>query len=164
MRQALNMEDIIRTLPKLLRAAGDSEELRQAAAKAAWKRAAGDGMRGNAVPVRLYQKTLIVAVYDAGWQKQLEEIAGQLLFRLNSLLGRAVVSYIEFRIDRKTVELERQVLRSRAVERDEQERRALKRADGGLLTAAKGIKDRELRRRFLVAAGSCLERLETAKS
>ena len=65
------------------------------------------GLRAQAVPFRLYRKTLVVAVADATWQKQLEAMSGQLLFRLNSLLGQAIVTYIEFRIDPKTVRAER---------------------------------------------------------
>src|SRR6267142_175368 len=101
------MDDLFRSLPKIIRAAGNAPEVVEAAAMAAWKRVSGEGLRWNAVPFRLYQKTLIIAVPDAGWQKQLESMSGQLLFRLNSVLGQAVVTYIEFRIDPKTVETER---------------------------------------------------------
>src|SRR5919199_6834758 len=104
------MDDLIRTLPKLLRAAGETEEVAEAAAMIAWRRVAGPGLRGQAVPFRLYRKTLIVAVRDATWQKQLEAVSGQLLFRINSLLGQAVVTYIEFRVDPRTVRAERGTL------------------------------------------------------
>src|SRR5918997_3935486 len=120
------MDDLIRTLPKLLRAAGETEEVLEAAALVAWRRVAGEGLRVQAVPFRLYRKTLIVAVLDVTWQKQLEAMSGQLLFRLNSLLGQAVVTYIEFRIDPKTVRTERKAAQAAATNRVEQERRALK--------------------------------------
>src|ERR1043165_8394775 len=87
------MDDLIRALPKLLRAAGEAEEVCEAAAMVAWRRAAGQALRGQAVPFRLYRKTLVVAVSDTTWQKQLEAISGQLLFRINSILGQAVVTY-----------------------------------------------------------------------
>src|SRR5918997_4050501 len=97
------MDDLIRALPKLLRAAGETEEVLEAAALVAWRRVAGSELSRQAVPFRLYRKTLIVAVADSTWQRQLEAMSGQLLFRLNSLLGQAVVTYIEFRLDPKTV-------------------------------------------------------------
>src|SRR5919107_3574000 len=104
------MDDLFRAIPKLLRAAGESEEVFEAAACAAWRRVAGEGVRGCAVPFRLYRKTLVVAVPDAAWQKQLEAVSGQLLFRLNSILGQALVTYIEFRIDPRTVAVARESL------------------------------------------------------
>src|SRR5215212_3878147 len=126
------MDDLIRTLPKLLRAAGEAEEVMEAAALVAWKRVAGEGLRMQAVPFRLYRKTLIVAVADVTWQKQLEAMSGQLLFGLNSLLGQAVVTYIEFRIDPKTVRARRAAFRAKATNRLDQERRALKSVSGDI--------------------------------
>lgn len=154
------MDDLIRTLPKLLRAAGETEEVLEAAALVAWRRVAGEGLRAQAVPFRLYRKTLIVAVADATWQKQLEAVSGQLLFRLNSLLGQAVVTYIEFRIDPKTVRAEREAMQATATNSVEQERRALKTVTGDISVAADAIHDEDLRRRFLLAAGSCIDRRE----
>jgi hypothetical protein len=154
------VEDLIRTLPKLLRAAGETEEIAEAAAMIAWRRVAGAGLRGQAVPFRLYRKTLIVAVADSTWKKQLEAMSGQLLFRLNSLLGQAMVTFIEFRIDPKTVRQERAAQADEETDHEEQERRALKSASGEILAAAGAIQDEHLRHRFLVAAGSCIDRRE----
>jgi hypothetical protein len=153
------MDDLLRVLPKFLRAAGETEEILEAAAMIAWKRVAGEGLRGQAVPFRLYRKTLIVAVADTTWQKQLEKVSGQLLFRLNSLLGQAVVTYIEFRIDPATVRVERAKWTSE-IDREAQERRALENASGQIRDAAEAITDEQLRRRFLLAAGSCIDRQE----
>jgi hypothetical protein len=154
------MDDLIRTLPKLLRAAGEAEEVMEVAALVAWRRVAGEGLRAQAVPFRLYRKTLIVAVADVTWQKQLEAMSGQLLFGLNSLLGQAVVTYIEFRIDPKTVRAHRAVEQAQQTNPIEQERRALKSVSGEISLAADAIHDDDLRRRFLLAAGSCIDRRE----
>jgi hypothetical protein len=156
------MDDLIRALPKLLRAAGETEEVAEAAAMVAWRRAAGDALRGQAVPFRLYRKTLVVAVADTTWQKQLEAMSGQLLFRLNSILGQAVVTYIEFRIDPATVRAERAMIAPQS-NPAEQEQRALKSATGQVLAASEAIHDEDLRRRFLLAAGSCIDRRESGK-
>ena len=134
----------------------------EAAALIAWRRVAGEGLRTQAVPFRLYRKTLIVAVADATWQKQLEAMSGQLLFGLNSLLGQAVVTYIEFRIDPQTVQARRAAggEEPERPSRVEQERRALSSVSGEISAAADAIHDDDLRRRFLLAAGSCIDRRE----
>ncbi|HVG33564.1 MAG TPA: DUF721 domain-containing protein [Pyrinomonadaceae bacterium] len=154
------MDDLIRALPKLLRAAGEAEEVCEAAAMVAWRRAAGQALRGQAVPFRLYRKTLVVAVADTTWQKQLEAMSGQLLFRINSILGQAVVTYIEFRVDPATVRAERETLTQQQATTAEQEQRALSSAAGEVKVAAEAIHDEDLRRRFLLAAGSCIDRRE----
>ena len=155
----LLMDDLFRALPELLRAAGEAEEVAEAAALAAWRRVAGEQLRGQAVPFRLYRKMLTVAVPDATWQKQLEQMSGQLLFRLNSVLGQPLVTYIEFRIDLKTVNIERARLRTREIDRATQERRALHCARA-LAEAANAIRDETLRQRFLLAAGCYIDAQE----
>src|SRR5215216_4004080 len=95
------MNQLIKSLPGVLRAASDSAEVAEAAAIAAWKHAAGDGLKEHAVPVKLENRTLRVAVVDAIWQKQLHSMRGQLLFRVNSILGQSIVGAIEFVIDPK---------------------------------------------------------------
>ncbi|MDX6694010.1 MAG: hypothetical protein QOF02_1613 [Blastocatellia bacterium] len=157
------MEELLRVLPKFLRAAGEAEEVLEVAAMIAWKRVAGEGLRGQAVPFRLYRKTLVVAVADTTWQRQLEKESGQLLFRINSLLGQAVVTYIEFRIDPATVKAARAKLAAEAIDRKTQEQRALASASGQVCAAAEAITDEDLRRRFLLAAGSCIDRRESDK-
>jgi len=150
------VEELIQSLPKLLRAAGEAEEVLEAAAFVAWRRVAGEALRGCAVPFRLYRKTLVVAVPDTTWRKQLEAVSGQLIFRLNSLLGQPVVTYIEFRVDPKTVRDERARLGQTGFDRAAHERRAL-RNSRQLADAADAIQDEDLRRRFLLAAGSYID-------
>src|SRR3982751_1907850 len=103
------MIDVSQLLPKLVRA---NPEL---ATKLAWARAAGEGLRHNAVAVRLEEKTLVVAVADALWKKQLESMAGELLFRLKNLVGAGTVSQISFRISPGDI------TRARPADRDEPE-------------------------------------------
>ncbi len=151
------MEDLFQALPNLLRAAGESEEVLEAASFAAWRRVAGEALRGCAVPFRLYRKTLVIAVPDATWRRQLEQVSPQLIFRLNSMLGQAVVTYVEFRVDPKTVREERERLGRPEHDRLGREEDALRRA-GEIKEAAAAIHDEDLRRRFLLAAGSCMNR------
>jgi hypothetical protein len=156
------MDDLIRALPGLLRAAGDSEEVAEAAAFVAWRRASGEQLRGQAVPFRLHSKHLVVAVADTSWQRQLEAISSQLVFRINSVLGHALVTYIEFRVDPKTVREERARLRQAEIDLERHQRRALQQARP-LSQAASAIRDEDLRRRFLLAAGSYIEAQERTR-
>jgi len=151
------MDDLFQALPTLLRAAGEAEEVLEAAAFAAWRRAAGEALRGCAVPFRLHRKTLVVSVPDATWRKQLERVSPQLIFRINSLLGQALVTFVEFRVDPQTINEERARMRQSQYERLVAEEGALGRARE-LDEAASAIRDEELRRRFLLAAGSCMNR------
>ena len=145
------MNQLIKSLPAILRAAGDSEEVAEAAAIAAWKHAAGDGLKGHAVPVRLENRTLTVSVADAIWQKQLNSMRGQLLFRVNTLLGQPIVGAIEFLIDPGL-----------AAAQAEQEKPADEQLDNQvpleLWSAANAIHDKELRKSFLKTASLSLKR------
>jgi predicted nucleic acid-binding Zn ribbon protein len=93
------MEALIKALPAVLRASGNAPEVAEAAALAAWKHAAGEHLKDHALPLSLQDRILRVAVRDAIWQKQLHSMRGQMLFRVNSLLGQPIVGAIEFIID-----------------------------------------------------------------
>jgi len=93
------MEALIKTLPAVLRASGNAPEVAEAAAIAAWKHAAGANLKDHALPLSLHDRTLKVAVRDVIWQKQLHSMRGQMIFRLNNLLGQPIVGAIEFIID-----------------------------------------------------------------
>ena len=152
------MNRLIETLPAILKASGDSEAVTEAACMATWKHAVGEGLSIHTVPVQLQQEKLVVAVADNIWKKQLEHMRGQLLYRLNSVLGQAVVKSIELRVDPKTVEIARasQAGRSKSLPADYQ-------VPAELLTAAAAINDVKLRRAFLGAASSCVKRLENSE-
>ena len=155
------MEALIRALPKLLSAAGDNEEVAEAAARIAWRRAAGGPLCQHAVPFRLYHTTLIVAVSDAIWQKQMSALSGQLLSRLNGMLGQKTITFIEFRIDPKTVEAERAP--RQAIVDGESAESVLRSVPDELMLAASSIQDESLRRRFLLAAGANIRRRQAQR-
>lgn len=150
------MDSLLKTLPAILKAAGDSSEVAEAACFAAWKHAVGEGLRVNAVPLRLNERTLVVAVADATWKKQMQSLSGQLLFRLNSILGQPLVTFLEFREDPLTIAEERKALA--ATERSSNSGTI----PAELVSAAASIQDKDLRRAFLGAAASCLKRIEDA--
>jgi hypothetical protein len=129
----------------VLRAAGDSTEVAEAAAIAAWKHAAGDGLKEHAVPLKLEDRTLTIAVADAIWQKQLHSMRGQLLFRVNSILGKPLVGALDFVIDPKLVKppVEQSAQREELLDNE---------VPLELWSAASAIQDKELRRKFLQTA------------
>ncbi len=134
-----------------MRAAGDSDEVAQAACFAAWNHAVGEGLRNNVVPMRLAERKLIVAVRDAIWQRQLKSMIGQLISRVNHVLGQPLLSSIELTIQPELI---------RSADAERKPSREMHEAPTELLFAARKITDPDLRRAFLGAAGSCLARLD----
>jgi hypothetical protein len=148
------MESLIKTLPTILTAAGASTEVAQAACFAAWKHAVGAALSVHAVPLSLEDQTLIIAVADSIWQKQLEQMRPQLLFRLNAVLGHSLVKLIQLRVDPN------ELPKPRSAE-DTPSQHSDYAVPFELLAAASEIHDADLRRAFLGAATSCVKRLET---
>ena len=147
------MDELFKSLPKVMRAVGDSTELNEAAAIAAWKHTAGEGLRAHAIAVKLDSSILTVAVRDAIWQKQLSLMKSQLLFRINSLLGQVLVKDIQLEINPELVP----------------PTPARSKPAGDLLdnevpidlwSAASAIEDKQLRQKFLKAALGMLKRKE----
>ena len=147
------LNQLIKSLPAVLRASGNAEEVAQAAAIAAWKHAAGDGLKEHAVPVKLENRTLTVAVADVIWQKQLHTMRGQMMFRINSILGQPIVSTIEFVVDPK-------VAKARAESPKREEESLDNEVPLELWSAANAIHDKELRKNFIKTALAALKRKE----
>lgn len=147
------MEALINCLPAILRSVGDCPEVLEAAAIAAWKHAVGEGLREHTVPVRLEDGRLIVSVADSVWQKQLAPMLGELLFRINRLLGQPVVSYIDLQIDPTLVN--RHAATGALGPANEFNDVPLE-----LYSAANAIADKELRQAFLRVALTQTRRLE----
>jgi len=145
------MNQWIKSLPGVLRAAGDSAEVAEAAAIAAWKHAAGDGLKDHAVALKLENRTLTIAVADPIWQKQLTSMRGQLLFRLNTTLGQPLVSALDFVIDPK-------LAKPRAEQTSQPEELLDNEVPLELWSAANAIHDKELRKNFLKTALLALKR------
>src|SRR5687767_3757415 len=144
------METFIKVLPAVIEAAGASEEVIEAACLGAWKHAVGETLNAHARAETLRDHTLVVAVEDKIWQRQLEQMREQFLFRLNKVLGRRVVKVIEFRIAPEKF----------AVQKPVAEKSATRSIPIELVSAAASIEDPGLRRAFLGAAVSCVHRLE----
>jgi hypothetical protein len=145
------MIDLLKLLPVLLRKAGNSEEARQHAVVAAWIGAVGPQLRQVSSPIRLERKTLIVAVTDSTWQTQLRKMRGQILFKLNSLLGVPTVTTLEFVINPGIITQASEPIEQVTFVAPEKHAQALHKN-------AEAIANPELRQAFLRAAGKCLDR------
>jgi hypothetical protein len=144
------MIDAALLFPKLLERAGDNPELAEAAAMTAWKRVAGEGLAHHATPISLRETTLVVAVADDMWKKQLERMSKELVSRINKLLRRAVVTAIEFRVNARAIKRSgARLATSKIVE-----------PPANVLVSAAEIEDAELRARFIRAATNCINRRE----
>ena len=152
------MNELFRTLPALLNKMGDNEKAREAVICAVWRQIAGEGLREKAVPIRLYQKRLTVAVESEMWKRHLESLSGQMIFEINSALKQALVTFIEFRVDDEAIEAERAKNRKSAMSDEQLREIALEQVTPKLRRAADAIKDDNLRYQFLIAAGSSLAR------
>jgi hypothetical protein len=93
------MDAFFRTLPGLIEAMDNSEEVRDAFIFAAWRRIAGEQITERTEPLAVTENKLVIAVEDRSWQRNLETLAAQLLFKLNATLKNVSIVGIEFRID-----------------------------------------------------------------
>jgi len=146
------MEELLKSLPKILRSHQDSPELEEAAAIAAWKHAIGDGLKQHTTAKKLEGKTLVVAVRDGIWQSQLGNMKSHLLLRVNSILGQPLLNNIELVID--PTSLKAASGKKKADETPDNE------VPIELWSAANAIDDRQLRQKFLRAATAMLKRKE----
>ena len=140
------MIDVTRLLPRMV---GANPEL---AAKIAWAQAVGPGLRRHAIAVRFEGKLLTVSVADAMWQKQLQSMAAELLFRTNNLLGGKAIDRIAFRIAPADIP------KPEPIQKRKNETRQANELPTELLFAANSITDEELRTRFLRAADNLISR------
>jgi hypothetical protein len=150
-RKRISMNQLIKSLPQVLKAAGNSAEVAEAAAIAAWKHAAGDGLKEHAVALKLENRMLTVAVADPIWQKQLTAMRGQLLFRVNTILGQSLVGTFNFVVDRERV-------KPRVEQLEQQDDPLDNEVPLELWSAANTIHDKELRKSFLKTALIALKR------
>lgn len=150
------MLDIFRTLPGILDNIEGAEMVREAVVFAAWRRIAGDALAEHAVPLRLSKGRLFIAVSNLMWQRQLKDLCGQMLFKVNAALGSPTVNFIELEIDELAVLSQRS--KNSADSESEFRMQAEREISPELADAADRIADEELRRAFLLAAGNCLVR------
>jgi hypothetical protein len=148
------MHDILSALPTLLDQHGDIEDVRRSVVFATWRRVAGGSLVEHAVPVQLDGTTLTVAVSDRNWQRNLSELIGEMLFRMNFIFGSSQVKRIEFMVNKAAISR----TTNKNADRAAAEAAALDEINEPLRKASDVIEDDDMRRKFLLAAGSCLAR------
>jgi predicted nucleic acid-binding Zn ribbon protein len=67
-------------------------------ARAVWPAAVGKAIARHTSRLKLVRGTLVVEVEDAIWQKQLYPLTGQILDRLQKVMGSELVEDLEFRV------------------------------------------------------------------
>ena len=97
------MERLFGAIPAILKDLGAPDSAIEALVIAAWKQAAGDLLATRTKAVEYSENRLVVAVEDATWQRHLEDLAPQLLAKLNAAAGQGVVKFLEFRIAPKEI-------------------------------------------------------------
>ena len=150
------MQDIFSALPALLIEHADNEDVRRTVIFAVWKKIAGESLAGHAVPVALDGNALTIAVADRNWQRNLAGLSKEMIFKMNFIFGKPHVKFIEFVIDAGRLE----PVKPSPVGRAALESEALDQIGEPLRKAADSIQNDDLRRKFLLAAGSCLAREE----
>lgn len=146
------MNSFMKALPGVFDAIEASEEVRQAFVFAAWRSVAGGQVAQRTSPLTVEDGRLVIAVADKTWKRNLETLAAQLLFRLNASLGKPMIDFIEFRIDRSVFELS-----GRGHTRPEPPAPA---PPVELSVSARKIRDEALRETVLKAAANCIARQE----
>lgn len=144
------VNSFISALPGVFDAIEASDEVRDAFVFAAWRHVAGEQTAERTSPITVDDRKLVVAVDDKTWKRNLESLAPQLLFQLNSALGRSLIDLIEFSVDPARIERRERRLQ------DADDDSVLMPRD--LTTAADRIQDPGLRDDVLRAAGACLSR------
>ena len=97
------MEQLFGAIPAVLGGLGANEGINEAVVFAAWQRCAGELLNERTTPIELFENRLVVAVADETWQRHLEDLSPQMLYKLNSSLSNGTVKFIEFRINEKAV-------------------------------------------------------------
>jgi Dna[CI] antecedent, DciA len=158
------MNELFRILPKLLKQVDDDENLRQIIVFTTWRKIAGESLAEHAVAITLHNKCLTIAVANERWEKYLKDLTGQMIFKLNSALGQALVTYIDFCVDEKSV-LAAKGSKNRSEFDDlELQKLAQKQRSPQLRAKSTAIKDENLRELFMKAASTSLARKEQLKN
>lgn len=158
------MNELFRLLPTLLKEFDDNDTVRSAVVFAAWRQIAGPSLCEHAVACEIDGKHLTVAVASERWRKYLKDLSGQMIFKINSALSQAAVTFIEFRVDEQFVVSDREKRRGKEYDEAELREMAMKNLSSGLVQKADSISDTNLRDQFLLAAGSCLARKERMRN
>lgn len=145
------MEQVFGAIPLVLNGLASNGDVDEAVVFAAWKRCAGELLNERTTAIEFFENRLIVAVADKTWQRHLEDLSPQMLYKINSSLGDGTVRFIEFRIDQRALNASRE-------QKAALTETAKAQVSPALTKAAEAISDEALRQQFLDAAAEYLER------
>lgn len=149
------MQDLLRTLAGIIEALPDNNGAKESMVFATWRSIAGANLAGRAIPILFKNGTLTVAVADRTWQRNLEEMSGTILGKLNSCFEGKPVKFIRFTIDATAAASGRSsVYTNEATENHSESRNT----PAEVSQAASSISNSDLRRAFEQAAVGCLAR------
>jgi hypothetical protein len=146
------MERLFSTIPSVLSATASDEVTVEALVFAAWKNVAGEALNRRTRAKTFSGRKLTVAVNDAVWQKNLEDLAPGFVARVNRIAGEGTVRFIKFVIDPFAVDGD--PLDRKTAERDFD-------LSASLIDSANAITDERLRENFLATAADYLARQKT---
>jgi len=143
------MEPLFSTFPGILKEVNAAPEVLESLVFSAWPAAVGELVDKRTRPLRFESKRLIVAVEDKTWKVHLEELAGQILAKLNNLCGNGSVAFVEFTIEPEAIDRKADETPSKAKDAS---------ISNELRLAAAKIEDANLRNSFIEAAAVYLSR------
>ena len=146
------MDDLIGLAIRLLKNAAGDTGIQEQAIFVAWRASMGDNINRVTVPIGLLNRTLVVAVTDSTWEKQLKTLSSQAITKINSIFGEPLLKSIRYVIDQKAV------VRTSNSNTNEIIFKRTGDFDESLEKDASVIQDLELRRLFIRTASKCLER------
>ena len=92
------MEPVSRILPQVYRKLAGEAADEEALLLALWPTVVWSKVAARTRPVRLFGATLIVETAAQDWRKQLAQMSGDIVTRLNAAAGKAVLKDLEFRV------------------------------------------------------------------
>ena len=140
------MKSLKTLLPDLFRQYAADGQWREQAAAALWNEIVGEHLARRTRPVSISRSSLVVLVPSSGWKRQLRALRGQIVSRLNQVLGTDIARVV-FRIDSTVERAPRTPPPAPS-----------KRTSAPVDLPLQGIADKELRARIQAAAAACLDR------
>lgn len=130
----------------LYRQYGADDPLPEQVVAAVWTEIVGGPLARRTRPVKISRSKLVVLVPSSTWKQQLSALRGEIVRRLNQLLGIDIVR-VEFRIDSTVEQAPRELTPAPP-----------KKISTPVELPLQGIADEELRDRIQAAATACLNR------
>ena len=92
------MEPVSRILPQVYRKLAGQAADEEALLLSLWPVVVGSKVAARTRPIRLFGSTLIVETVAQDWRKQLAQMSGEIVTRLNAAAGKALLKDLEFRV------------------------------------------------------------------